>query len=229
MKVSIVIPAYNEENRLPATLKKITDYLKTKNLENEIIVVDDGSEDRTIQVAIREGVKILKNPKNIGKGYSVKRGVLSATGDYIFFMDADLSTPIEEIDKFLLYLEKYDYDIVIGSRASKDAEIIKHQAKLRERMGKIFNFFVRILFNLPYKDTQCGFKGFRKEVAKTLFPNIKIKGFAFDVEVLLKAREKNYRIKELGVRWINSPNSRVKISSSPLLMLGEIFLLKIKK
>ena len=227
MKVSIIIPAYNEEKRLPQTLKRIKEFLRGENWESEIIIVDDGSEDRTTQVAIKEGIKVIKNSSNQGKGYSVKRGVEAAEGEYIFFTDADLSTPIEEIDGFLAWLEK-EYDIVIGSRTHPEAKILRHQAKYRENMGKFFNLLVRMLFQIPFRDTQCGFKGFKKKVAKRLFRELSCRGFAFDVELIVKAWKAGYRIKEIGVTWINSPDSRVKLTSSPLSMLWELFKIRLE-
>ncbi len=227
MKISLIIPAYNEGTRLLHTIKRVKDYFREKPWESEIIVVNDGSRDNTGEIAKKERAKIVNNPTNKGKGFSVKRGIESAEGDYIFFTDADLSTPIEEIDKFVAYLEK-GYDLAIGSRAHPEAKILRHQARQREIMGKIFNLLVRILFRLPYRDTQCGFKGFRKEAAKKLFSQLKCAGFAFDVEILLKARAAGYSIKEIGVTWINTPDSKVKLFSSPLSMLREILKLKLR-
>ena len=225
MRVSIVIPAYNEEKRLPSALKKIKEYLEGKDWESEIIVVDDGSLDKTALLAEKEGAKVLRNEKNMGKGYSVRKGILESRGDFIFFTDADLSTPIEETERFLNWL-KNGYDMVIGSRDHPEAKILKRQSWGREKMGKIFNLIVRILFHLPYRDTQCGFKGFRREVAYILFRNLKTMGFAFDVEIILKARTLGFKIKELGVTWINSPQTTVKIFSAPIRMLKEILVLK---
>ncbi len=228
MKISIIIPAYNEEKRLPRTLRKIKEFLKKKDWDWEIVVVDDGSSDSSARIARKEGAKVLRKEKNEGKGAAVKEGMLQAEGDFLFFTDADLSTPVEEIERFIPYLEDR-YDIVIGSRALPDSQIIVHQNWGREKMGKIFNFLVRLFFSLPYRDTQCGFKGFRREVAKDIFSQLQTPGFSFDVEVLILAKERGYRVKELGVQWANSSESRVKIFSSPLSMLKELLILKWKR
>ncbi|NOZ64002.1 MAG: glycosyltransferase family 2 protein [Caldiserica bacterium] len=228
MKISLIIPAYNEGTCLLHTLKKVKDYFREKPWESEIIVVNDGSQDNTGEIAKKEKVKTLNNPLNKGKGFSVKRGIETAEGDYIFFTDADLSTPIEEIDKFVACLDE-GYDLAIGSRAHPESKILRRQAKQREIMGKFFNLLVKILFRLPYRDTQCGFKGFRREAAKKLFSQLKCEGFAFDVEIILKARAAGYSIKEIGVTWINAPDSKVKLFSSPFSMLREILKLKLSR
>lgn len=228
--LSIVIPAFNEESRIIPTLKKIRAYLREKSYHCQVIVVDDGSTDNTPSVVLKfskefSGLALLENEKNMGKGYSVKRGISLAQGEYILFSDADLSTPIQEIEKFFPYFEQ-GFDIVIGSRALKDSQIELRQPWWREGMGKTFNLFVRLLAFGGIKDTQCGFKCFRREVAHHLFGLAKIKGFSFDVETLFLAKKFGYKIKEVPVVWINSEASKVH----PLLDSAKMFfeLLKIR-
>lgn len=232
MELSLIIPAYNEELRISATLQHILDYLHRQGESFEILIVDDGSTDHTravVQYFIEhypQEVKLLKNPRNRGKGYSIKRGVEEATGDIILFSDADLSTPIEEMEKLLPYL-KEDYDIAIGSRALPESKIMVHQPWYRENMGKIFNLLVQALVFPGIKDTQCGFKAYKTKVAKELFSQSFIEGFAFDVEILYLARKAKYRVKEVPISWLNSPQSKVH----PLIDSARMFweLLKIRR
>lgn len=209
--LSIIIPAYNEEHRIGDTLKKITAYLSQKPFTAEIIVADDGSTDRTVKIAEElriPNLRIVKNITNLGKGAAIKNGVSAARGELILFSDADNSTPIEEVEKLISAIEE-GYDVAIGSRALPDSNIVVHQPFYRETMGRIFNFLVQLLVLKGIKDTQCGFKLFRREVAKKVFSEQQLKGFAFDVEILLLARRAGYCIKEVGITWINSPASRV--------------------
>jgi len=229
MRLSIIIPAYNEENRIGNSLKLILRYLSKQDYNFEIIVVDDGSSDRTIE-KVKEidssgKIKILKNEINKGKGYSIKKGMLEAMGEYQLFSDADLSTPIEELEKFWKYLNE-GYDIVIGSRALKDSILEVRQPFYREFMGRAFNFIVRFILGFKIKDTQCGFKIFKKEVAKHIFSIQKIKGWSFDVEILYIASKLDYKIKEVPVRWINSPSSKVNPLKDALRMFFDVSRLK---
>ncbi|MEK6634755.1 MAG: dolichyl-phosphate beta-glucosyltransferase [Planctomycetota bacterium] len=230
--LSIIIPAYNEEKRLLPTLSNVCAYLSPKNYPYEIIVVDDGSKDNTLQITqnFAESAKniiILANGQNKGKGYSVRKGMLSAKGEYIFFTDADLSTPIEEIDKCLPYLIN-GYDVVIGSRSMPGSNIIVHQPWYREKMGKIFNFIVNMVLLRGIIDTQCGFKGFKREVAKTVFSRCKIDGFSFDVEALYLSRKFNFKIKEIPIQWENSALSKVSPIKHSLQMFNDLIGIKIK-
>jgi len=227
--LSIIIPAYNEEKRIPNTLLKLLNYLSTKSYQWEIILVDDGSTDRTSEIA-REVIKnnsltVIKNHLNQGKGYSVKRGVLSSTGKVLLFSDADLSTPIEELDKMLLWIDK-GYDILIGSRALPESIIETRQPWYRQLMGKTFNLLVQSLVLKGFNDTQCGFKCFTRESALRVFTLQRLTGFAFDVEILYIAQKCGFKIKEQPVRWINSPESKVRLLKGPLSMILE--LLKIR-
>lgn len=224
--LSIIIPAYNEEQRIASTLTKILCHLSAKSYQWEIIVVDDGSTDRTSAIAKEiikdDNLTVLKNSTNYGKGYSVRKGVLASKGDIILFSDADLSTPIEELDKMLLWIEK-GYDIVIGLRALPQSIIEGHQPWYRQTMGKIFNLLVRTFILKGFKDTQCGFKCFKRGTALKVFNLQKINGFAFDVEILYIAKKVGLKIKDVPVRWVNSPESKVHIIKGPLSMLMELF------
>jgi dolichyl-phosphate beta-glucosyltransferase len=213
--ISIVIPAFNEEDRILPTLRMIDDYLRDRVRGYEIIVVDDGSSDNTMKVVRSEcgrlkSVRLLSNEANRGKGFSVRRGVMGARHDLVLVSDADLSTPIEEVSKFLPWVEK-GYDVVIGSRALKESDIIRRQPWYRQTMGKTFNLLVRIVVLGGFHDTQCGFKMFRTPAGKKIFESLKTEGFAFDVEALLRAKKIGYRVKEVPVRWINSPQSKVRV------------------
>ncbi|MBI3079477.1 MAG: glycosyltransferase family 2 protein [Deltaproteobacteria bacterium] len=229
--LSVVIPAYNEETRLPATLTRIAAHLKTLEVEAEIVVVDDGSTDRTAAVVqglagAIPGLRLDRHPENRGKGAAVRSGVLQAAGGYILISDADLSTPIEELDRFLPLLQA-GADLVIGSRAHPASRILLHQPWHREMMGKLFNLFVRVLVLRGLKDTQCGFKALRAPTVRPLFARQRITGFGFDVEILYLARKAGLAIQEVPVTWINSPSSRVHLLKHPLGMLLDLFRIRL--
>ena len=227
MYLSIVIPAYNEKRRIGDTLSKIYDFLKTKDYDYEVIVVDDGSADKTVfeiqqSRLFKEGkAGVIKNWINMGKGFSVKRGILASKGDYVLFSDADLSTPIEELDKLFNHIY-HGYDIVIGSRSIKDSDVKIHQPWYRERMGKIFNLFVKMLVMKEFNDTQCGFKLFKGNIVRKMAPFLKIDGFGFDVEIIYLAKRNGSKIKEAGVMWENSVQSKVKVFSSSISMFLDL-------
>lgn len=228
--LSIVIPAFNEEKRILSTLDHIVSYLKKYKLRFEIIVVDDGSQDKTVKI-IQEYIKecpslrIIENVINKGKGYSIRNGILQSNGDLILFSDADLSTPIEELPEFLRWLEK-DYEIVIGSRALKESIILK-QPLYRKIMGIIFNRLVQIISVRGIRDTQCGFKCFKKQVVYDLFSMQKLDRFSFDVEILYLAKKKGYKIKEIPVRWYYNPDSKVKWFKDSIQMFKDIFIIRV--
>ncbi len=226
MEISIVIPAYNEEKRIGKTLERVYEYFKKKKTEFEIIVVDDGSNDRTVEIvekfsSDKKEIRILKHEKNMGKGKAVKTGILDAKGNLILFTDADLSTPIEEFEKLKKAIEN-GYDIAIGSRGLKDSKIVIPQPFYRRIIGRIFPLLVKLIVIKDFKDTQCGFKLFKKDIAKKIFSQLKTEGFAFDVEVLARGKKENFKIAEVGVLWYNSPESKVSILKSPFKMFLEL-------
>lgn len=231
--LSVIIPAYNEETRIEDTLFKINAYLTSQEFTSEVVIVDDGSTDNTLKVT-KETLKktsltshILSREKNRGKGYSVKEGVLQANGEFILFSDADLSTPFEELEKLIPWIDK-DYDIVIGSRGLKDSDIQIHQSWLRETSGKIYNALAQGVFIRGIKDTQCGFKLFKRDVALDVFNRQKIEGFSFDVEILFIAKKLGYKIKEVPIVWRDSPPSKVRMPIVPFKMLWELIKIRMR-
>jgi glycosyltransferase involved in cell wall biosynthesis len=210
--ISIIIPAYNEEKRLPGTLVKVRDYLDSTSWDfAEIVVVDDGSRDGTVQVARDTGVRVLQNPGNRGKGYTVKHGMLEARGEWVLYTDADLSAPIGELDKLWAAAARADAQIAIGSRALDRSLIGVHQPRLREFVGRVFNRLMRVATGLPFHDTQCGFKLFESRAAKEIFSRQQLDGFGFDVEVLFIAKARGCKTVEVPVRWDNVEGTKVSL------------------
>jgi dolichyl-phosphate beta-glucosyltransferase len=213
--LSIVIPAYDEEKRLPDTLERITGYLNSGKWKfSEVIVVDDGSRDGTVRVAGEfrarvRSVRVLRNPGNRGKGYAVRHGMLEAKGEWTLFTDADLSTPIEELEKLWTAAQKSRAQIAIGSRALDRSLIGVHQPLFRESAGKLFNLAVRVITGLPFWDTQCGFKLFETKAAREIFRRQQLERFGFDVEVLFIARKLGYSSIEVPVRWNDVAGTKV--------------------
>jgi len=222
--LSVVVPAYNEENRLGASLDRIVAYLQDQDYPFEIIVVDDGSRDRTAELAEEKLAHVphtvVRNEPNRGKGYSVKRGMLLAQGQYALFSDADLSTPMEEVAKLLTALQS-GFDVAIGSRALAESRIEVHQPWLREKMGQLFNVFIRWFILGGIRDTQCGFKCFKREVVRPIFERATVERWGFDVELLLIARRLGYRIAEVPVRWINSAETKIRAGTDGLGMVWD--------
>ena len=214
-ELSLVIPAYNEEARLEPTLREAVAYFRATGCPAEIIVVDDGSRDRTSEVVIRlswefEEIRLIRLAANRGKGYAVRRGMLAARGARRLMTDADLSTPIEELDRLCARMDE-GHDVVIGSRALPGSRIEVRQPWYRENMGRFFNLFVRALAVPGVTDTQCGFKLFSGAAARDVFSAARLDGFSFDVEVLFLARRKGYRIAEVPVIWRNDAATRVSL------------------
>ncbi|MGA2420393.1 MAG: dolichyl-phosphate beta-glucosyltransferase [Candidatus Acidiferrum sp.] len=228
--LSIIIPAYNEESRLPETLAKIAAYICASKRNTEVLVVDDGSTDATVAAA--EGMRdkfsvmrIISNGVNRGKGFSVRHGMLEAQGRLALFTDADLSAPIEEADKLLSAVEG-DYDVAIGSRAIDRSLISAHQSPFREFAGIVFNAVVRLCLRLPFVDTQCGFKAFKRERCKIVFEQQRIERFGFDPELLYLARHHGLRSKEIPVRWAHSPGTKVSMLRDSLQMFADVFIIR---
>lgn len=225
MKLSVIIPAYNEEGRLPKTLREIDKYLSRQFYDSEIIVVSDGSTDKTVEVVKNlmnyiKNLKILDFKENRGKGFGVRQGMLEARGDYRLFTDADNSTSIDQVEKMWPYFEK-GYDVVIGSRDVKGAILDPPQPWWRRLMGNIFRFFSHTICGTwGILDTQCGFKGFTKKAALDIFPRTKITGFSFDPEVLVIAKKLGYKIKEIPILWKNDPESKVKFKNMVKMGIG---------
>jgi dolichyl-phosphate beta-glucosyltransferase len=208
--VSIIIPAYNEEKRLPATLQSVERYLACGQWEfQEIVVVNDGSNDGTAAAAHRAGARVLENPGNRGKGYSVRHGMLKAKGEWLLLSDADLSAPIEELDTLWQAAERQGAQVAIGSRALDRSLIGVRQPIFREAMGRLFNLAMRMVTGLPFRDTQCGFKLFEARAAREIFSRQLLDGFGFDVEVLYIAQRLGYRVLEVPVRWNDAAGTKV--------------------
>lgn len=228
-ELSIVIPAFNEELRLPATLERIAAYLKSSHRDVEVLVVDDGSRDRTAALAesLRNQIptlRVVPNGVNRGKGYSVRHGVQEARGRIVLFTDADLSAPIEEADKLVDALEQFD--VAIGSRAVNRGLITVHESPFREFAGIIFNKIVRLILRLPFVDTQCGFKAFVRERCQILFEQQTIERFGFDPELLYLARHHGLRAVEIPVRWGHSPATKVNMLRDSLQMFLDVFVIR---
>jgi len=208
-ELSVIIPVYNEEKRIGSTLPKIFHYLNKKNIDYEIIVVDDGSTDQTIPIVENfPKCNLLRHEKNKGKGATVRTGIKYASGEFILFTDADYSTPIEELDKF--WNKRHHYDILIGSRHIKGSDIKLKQPWHRQIVTYLGNILIQLVLWIRIKDTQCGFKFFKKNIAKDLFSLQKINRWGFDMELLYIAKKKKYTVREIPVIWIDSPNSRLK-------------------
>ncbi len=233
--LSLVIPAFNEERRLPAALRAVEDFQAVSPCAcREIIVVDDGSSDATAACAERAkarleragtAVRVIRNPGNRGKGYSVRRGMLEAEGDWILFSDADLSTPLAEFDKLYRAALEGPHEIAIGSRALDRRLIGKRQPLFREASGRVFNLHMRILIGLDIADTQCGFKLFSRLAGQAIATRQRIDRFGFDVEQLLLARKLGFTVAEVPVRWNNADDSSVTLTDG-LKAFADLWIVK---
>lgn len=221
---SIVIPAYNESARLGASLEKVLSYVHSQKWNAEVIVVNDGSRDNSADIvrsfAAKDPIlRLVENPGNRGKGYSVRHGMLNAKGEILLFSDADLSSPIEEAPKLLKALES-GADIAIGSRWLRAETQTQRQPLHRQVFGRIFNLLLRLTLGLQFKDTQCGFKAFKRAAAQAIFPLQKIERWGFDPEVLFLARKLGFKVQEIPVAWGHSGGTRI----NPLVDGSRMFL-----
>jgi len=222
--LSLVIPAYNEAERLPVTLPAVIDFLDAQPYASEVIIVNNNSRDNTGEIArrfaaTRPYIRVLDEPAQ-GKGAAVHTGMSAAVGDYLFMADADFSMPVAEIAKFLPpYLD--NYDVAIGSREAPGA-VRYNEPQYRHFMGRVFNFYVKVLAIPGFEDTQCGFKCFRREVARDVLPNQTIDGWAFDVELLYIALKRGYRVVEVPIDWYYGENSRVSPVRDTINMIREV-------
>lgn len=228
-EISIVIPAFEEEERLGASLEKIVAYLRDHSPNSELIVVDDGSNDRTARTAEEffagntdVPARVIRYEENRGKGYAVRTGLRAAAADIALFSDADLSTPIEEMTKLIDPILAGEFDLTFGSRALDRSLIGTHQPWRREQGGKVFNLVVRTLTGLPFWDTQCGFKAFNMAKFRPLVDLMRIDRFGFDVEFLYVADLHGLRLKEIPVRWNNDERSKVNVFRDSLRMFNEV-------
>ena len=224
--LSVVIPAHNESERLGPTLAAISSYFEAEHISAEVIVVDDGSTDDTGTLAesiLDNGNGWVTSYRNCrGKGYAVRAGVAKARGQWILFSDADLSTPIEEYRKLSTIAERDNLDLVLGSRGLPESQIEVFQSRLRQNLGKCFNLIVKTISRLPFSDTQCGFKLFRRQSVAPIFAEMVVDGFAFDVELLVLCKHAGLRMLEVPVIWRNDPRSSVRLLSSPPQMLLDV-------
>lgn len=229
LPLSIIVPAYNEADRLVESLQIIIGYLKDSRTDAELIVVDDGSSDQTAEIAAdifaqtpEINARVIRYEQNRGKGFAVRTGLEAARGEIALFSDADLSTPIEELAKLVEPIQTGETDVTFGSRALDRSLIGTHQPWRREQGGKVFNTIVRALTGLPFWDTQCGFKAFRMSVFRPLLSVMKIDRFGFDVEFLYVANLAGLRLQEIAVRWNHCEGTKVSVFRDSRRMFGEV-------
>lgn len=227
LQLSIIIPAYNEAKRIARTLETLQEYLEGKGWGAEVIVVNDGSSDGTAEIVELyrgrwDALRFLDNGGNRGKGFSVRNGALAAQGDVILFTDADLSAPITEAPKLINPIANGECDVTFGSRAINRSLIGVHQSPFRETAGRIFNLFVQGLTGLPFKDTQCGFKAFRRAIAGPVFERQTIMGFGFDPEILYIAKKRGLRLREIPVRWDHVEGTTVRFMNDSCRMFFDL-------
>ncbi len=222
-ELSVVIPAFNEAQRIAPSLETIFSYLADRGTSHEVLLADDGSTDGTAAVAeafSERGLRVLRSPENRGKGDATRRGVLACRGRRVLLTDADLSTPITDLATLEARLG--DAAVILGSRAVGDSRVLEHQPLYRELMGKTFNKLIRLAGVRGINDTQCGFKLLDGDAARRIFAELMTPGFAYDVELVWLARRMGFGVVEVGVTWVNSPDSRVRALTDPPRMLLEI-------
>jgi dolichyl-phosphate beta-glucosyltransferase len=227
--LSLIFPAYNEETRLPKALEQSIAFLQKQPFEGEIIVVENGSIDRTYEIACSyqdqfENLNVIQSTAR-GKGLAVKKGMLAARGQYRMFLDVDLSMPIEDVAKFFPPMLAENIDIAIASREGKDARRIGEPA-YRHLMGRVFNTLIRLLTLPQYQDSQCGFKCFKSSVVEDLFPLQTVNGWAFDTEILYIANIRGYNVKEVGIDWYFDTDSRIKVVRDTIQMIKDTFTIR---
>lgn len=223
---SIVIPAYNEGKRLSATLEKVLTYIAEQQWSAEIIVVNDGSRDNTADIVrsfaeTNPTVRLIENPGNRGKGYSVRNGMLGAHGEMLLFSDADLSSPIEEAPKLLDAINA-GADVAIGSRWLRSELQTERQPIYRQMFGRIYNMLLRVILGVRFKDTQCGFKAFTRRAATAIFPHQQIERWGFDPEIVFIAQRRGFKIAEVGVAWAHDPGTRISPFKDGVRMFIEL-------
>ena len=228
--LTVIVPVYNEEQRIRVGLSQLFAYLQGGFKNWEVLYVDDGSTDRTGSVLSEieqehPGVRVLRSQRNFGKGNAIRSGMMEAKGNIVMFSDADFSTPMEDANKLLKAIASGS-DIAIGSRGLTESNVEVRQSWVRENMGKMFNLIIRLLLPIPFQDTQCGFKMFRKEAADVILPRMQMKGFAFDVEMLIIAQIHGMKISEVPVTWRNAKGSKVHPIRSSLEMLRDVWIVR---
>lgn len=228
MRLSVLIPVYNENKRLPATIKRVVEFFRETEPEYEVILVNDGSTDDTLKICLEYAksdprIKVLSYEVNRGKGYAVWTGLKAAQGELLLFIDADLATPLKEYLKLKNILSSEKLDLAVGSRVKDESDIIIRHPIYRRYAGRIFNLFVRIIVLPGVKDSQCGFKLYTKSAYKAIASRQIIHGFSFDVEHLYIARNLKLKMKEVGVQWSNVDNTTVSVFRSAVPMLIDLF------
>ena len=232
-EISIIIPAFEEQDRLGESVREILRYIKTEKLSAELIIVDDGSSDKTAEIGEQTcaefpeiATKVIRYEQNRGKGFAVKTGFIASQGDIALFSDADLSTPIEELPKLVEPIQTGEFDVTFGSRALDRTLIGEHQPWRREQGGKVFNLIVRTLTGLPFWDTQCGFKAFNMAKFRPLLDVMQIEKFGFDVEFLFVANLHKLKLIEIPVRWNHDERTKVNVFRDSRRMFNEVRLIR---
>jgi dolichyl-phosphate beta-glucosyltransferase len=227
--LSLVIPAYNEGKILAKSLAKITSFLERKKYNWEIVVVDDGSQDNTSNIAKgfkKKGVRLVKLKKNQGKGAALRQGFLNAKGKYVVYTDADLSVSISQLDRVIKKLEA-GYRVVVGSRRISQSEIVVHQPIIRENMGKVFTLLTKLVTGVDLADFTCGFKGFEASAGRDIFARSVVNRWAYDAEIMFLAHKLKYKIGQVPVVWIDRRESRVRLTSATITSFIDLLMVRV--